>query len=659
MAIVRLVNGVADQAQRGLYAQPVASLAAAAGLPAFLVDIRHESAHNQLPTLSLLRLASKQALAWLEVNYWEAQEVALLRSRAELQRKLLALALLLAEPRPLVGPKGEGEGEVQANGRQAGARPCVAQMHTKRRRRKDRAARAAALEKGRAALARGILRCSSLVELACEFLSGGCNDAAQASEAAAATEKGHAIVTSWRAEAAEHRQDHHQRDVRRVRPCDRSWQCVLAELCSRAAELRLLVLGECIQQLAGPSERASPAAGEPMGELRHHSGVQHCDNEAALEMAGHSSDARELADWACWLLQEPLQAVCRHAAAYERGKARKRNRPSEPHRDRQDKDAPATPPAGEAWTDTSRLWRMLAGCLRRSNAQPQLLRIAKSLAQQLETGASADRLRRVSQVLQLAESCGQLHAASCESSDTLAARMDSRTRTAGEEQPAPVLATSATSLASNADAAQNHGSKGVAALEWDSGVEVNEELTRAACHQQRLTQALAVRRMSRRLPPSAAASPDRQPLSSSGLKPAGKAWRLAEGWLPCAVGLLPCEWLQIGRLPEFPLVPVESVTTPATTSEEREWPPEALETKEMEAASQRHDRGPPSRLPEGESIQDDGATPVSQDNEQAEEQEEGLPASAGLSSGCLLQGGLWRPCSRPQLLAIQAGITIL
>eukprot|EP00850_Spirogloea_muscicola_P010091 SM000058S18521 [mRNA] locus=s58:295462:298536:+ [translate_table: standard] len=618
MAIVRLVNGVADQAQRGLYAQPVASLAAAAGLPAFLVDIRHESAHNQLPTLPLLRLASKQALLWLEVNYWEAQEVALLRSRAELQRKLLALALLLAEPGPLVGPEGEGEGDdVQANGRQAGAGPL---LHTKRRRRKDRAARAAAVEKGRATLAKGILRSSSLVELAREFLSGGCNNAAQASEAAAAAEKGHEPVT----------------------------------------ELRLLVLGECIQQLAGPSDRASPAAGEPIVEVQHRSAVQHNVNEAALETAGHSSNARELADWACWLLQEPLQAECRHTA-YERGKARKRHRPSEPHRDRQDKDAPATPPAGEAWTDTSRLWRMLAGCLRRSNAQPQLLRVAKCLAQQLESGASADRLRRVSQVLQLAESYGQLHAASCESSDTLVARMDSRTRTAGEEQPAPALAISATSLASESDAAQNHGSKGVAALEWDSVLEVNEELTRAAGRQQRLTQALAVRRMSRRLSPSAAASPDRQPLSSSSLKQASKAWRLAEGWLPCAVGLLPCEWLQIGRLPEFPLVPVESVThtSHGTTFEEREGPPEVLEIEETKAAGQGHEKGPPSTLPEDESIQYDGELPVSQDSEQAEEQEEGLPASAGLSSGCLLQGGLWRPCSRPELLAIQAGITIL
>ena len=43
LAVVRLVNGVTDPAQKGRFAAPVASLARAAGLPALLVDVRHEA----------------------------------------------------------------------------------------------------------------------------------------------------------------------------------------------------------------------------------------------------------------------------------------------------------------------------------------------------------------------------------------------------------------------------------------------------------------------------------------------------------------------------------------------------------------------------------------------------------------------------------------
>ncbi len=43
LAVVRLVNGVTDPAQKGRTAAPVSALARAAGLPALLVDIRHEA----------------------------------------------------------------------------------------------------------------------------------------------------------------------------------------------------------------------------------------------------------------------------------------------------------------------------------------------------------------------------------------------------------------------------------------------------------------------------------------------------------------------------------------------------------------------------------------------------------------------------------------
>ena len=73
LALVRFVNGVADSAQKSKVALSVASLASQAGIPKLLVDLRHESTHNELPSLSVLRIAAKQALQWLEGKYWEAQ----------------------------------------------------------------------------------------------------------------------------------------------------------------------------------------------------------------------------------------------------------------------------------------------------------------------------------------------------------------------------------------------------------------------------------------------------------------------------------------------------------------------------------------------------------------------------------------------------------
>jgi ribosomal biogenesis protein LAS1 len=70
LPLTRLVNGVADAQQRGKVAASVAQLAAAAGLPSLLVDVRHSTTHGDLPALPLLRLATTQALVWLRGAYW-------------------------------------------------------------------------------------------------------------------------------------------------------------------------------------------------------------------------------------------------------------------------------------------------------------------------------------------------------------------------------------------------------------------------------------------------------------------------------------------------------------------------------------------------------------------------------------------------------------
>ncbi|CAL5227892.1 g10933 [Coccomyxa viridis] len=73
LAIIRLVNGISDSAQKGTVAKSVANLAETAGLPRILVDIRHEASHNELPSLALLRLGAATALAWLSQSYWQQQ----------------------------------------------------------------------------------------------------------------------------------------------------------------------------------------------------------------------------------------------------------------------------------------------------------------------------------------------------------------------------------------------------------------------------------------------------------------------------------------------------------------------------------------------------------------------------------------------------------
>ena len=71
MTLTRLVNGICDQSQKGKFAISVQTLARQLNVPRTLVDIRHDSTHNQLPSIQRLRKASEDAIEWLEVKYWE------------------------------------------------------------------------------------------------------------------------------------------------------------------------------------------------------------------------------------------------------------------------------------------------------------------------------------------------------------------------------------------------------------------------------------------------------------------------------------------------------------------------------------------------------------------------------------------------------------
>lgn len=47
------------------------SLAKTVGLPATFVELRHQSTHEQLPSLSQLRAAARKALVWIWNYYWK------------------------------------------------------------------------------------------------------------------------------------------------------------------------------------------------------------------------------------------------------------------------------------------------------------------------------------------------------------------------------------------------------------------------------------------------------------------------------------------------------------------------------------------------------------------------------------------------------------
>eukprot|EP00536_Pseudo-nitzschia_multiseries_P003986 jgi/Psemu1/237155/estExt_Genewise1.C_640008 len=70
-AIVRCINGFADslQQQRAMAAS-VSNLCGQLGIPSWLVDTRHESSHNSLPNLEVLRLSASTLLEFMKVQFW-------------------------------------------------------------------------------------------------------------------------------------------------------------------------------------------------------------------------------------------------------------------------------------------------------------------------------------------------------------------------------------------------------------------------------------------------------------------------------------------------------------------------------------------------------------------------------------------------------------
>ncbi|CAK7202351.1 rRNA-processing protein las1 [Sporothrix eucalyptigena] len=69
-AFSRFVTGLLDGQQDRARKLSMHGLAHAIGLPAGFVELRHQATHEALPSLRRLRLASRQALAWIWGYYW-------------------------------------------------------------------------------------------------------------------------------------------------------------------------------------------------------------------------------------------------------------------------------------------------------------------------------------------------------------------------------------------------------------------------------------------------------------------------------------------------------------------------------------------------------------------------------------------------------------
>jgi len=65
MAIVRFINGMADPMQTGPYARPISMIAQRLGIPAEIVQLRHQATHEDLPSLNVLQSGLWSCIAYL------------------------------------------------------------------------------------------------------------------------------------------------------------------------------------------------------------------------------------------------------------------------------------------------------------------------------------------------------------------------------------------------------------------------------------------------------------------------------------------------------------------------------------------------------------------------------------------------------------------
>jgi hypothetical protein len=82
--IIRSVNGLADRLQqKRRFTAPISKLCYHLGLPGWIVDVRHEAAHNRMPSMEQLRLAAHSLLGFFCQRYWGQSSRQELREHAQ------------------------------------------------------------------------------------------------------------------------------------------------------------------------------------------------------------------------------------------------------------------------------------------------------------------------------------------------------------------------------------------------------------------------------------------------------------------------------------------------------------------------------------------------------------------------------------------------
>lgn len=71
MCLVRAVNLLTDLEQNGKFVKSVNSSAGEIGLPGYLVDLRHDATHSELPGAFILSNGMRDLLLWLISDYWD------------------------------------------------------------------------------------------------------------------------------------------------------------------------------------------------------------------------------------------------------------------------------------------------------------------------------------------------------------------------------------------------------------------------------------------------------------------------------------------------------------------------------------------------------------------------------------------------------------
>ncbi|KAI9830477.1 MAG: rRNA-processing protein las1 [Phylliscum demangeonii] len=69
-AFARFVTGFVDASQTGRYKRSMYHVAQEIGLPTSFVELRHQIAHEEMPSVVVLRRAATRALEWLWEHFW-------------------------------------------------------------------------------------------------------------------------------------------------------------------------------------------------------------------------------------------------------------------------------------------------------------------------------------------------------------------------------------------------------------------------------------------------------------------------------------------------------------------------------------------------------------------------------------------------------------